>query len=421
MKKTTRRMITLLLALVMAFSVSSTCFALAHAETSYQGTASLTWASDNYLQLFSSLPNTTECAPSSLQSIPYSLSYSPVDSRDILNASLTFSLPLPNSVNTFFVSGQLKLLEITDTLTIWEGCLSGSHTIDSIDYKINVGLQKSVNSNAINAGVTLQPLSANSMSDYIFFSFGETVVPLNIATSLVNGIQSQSLPASDPVLLSQNSNWVLASDIAVHWPSNASFSGYAHAQDVYVDNNPGKVAVVVSCYTDNVNEYFLRHGFAGTTVDSISYNLEKTNNGNPFIVGLANHPSNAGNTFDISKSEFWEMIVSIAGDLGFPTSIVDILEALLSHSTGGVSITSTTENMTATVSFSSSDNSKIDPPGLPAIFQLGSFSPSAATFSATTSVRYRVVSIPTGAPTSTTFYPESPSISSPSFTVVASS
>ncbi len=357
---------------------------------------------DGFYNTFTSMNNAQEDnTPIPLEQqmkVDYTYTLSPQYNGELL-VNLDFVASANGMKVPISVEGLCREEYVSDELTVLFGCLSGNTDIFGDSYDVTVGFVKNVNSDQINAGVSLFKQGMTDISDAVRFSFGDTV----ITPEMVKNVPSKTYMDGDftnsTYDASSSSGYTYKTQVSADFDSVSAGGidipdGFASYLRLYYNQSIARVVLGLRTYTHNADRSFEfvedNGAYHSTTLDSCTIGLEKTNRGGVNILGLERYPE--GVTVP-SSNALSTIIANLLGDIfKLSGSAVNALEATLSAIGSGFTATvygDTDSDKSVLFKVGLFDQLDFDDTYLPVEFNLVSTGAQTSSFSGYSSVTYR--------------------------------
>ena len=311
----------------------------------------------------------------SVSSVTYSYAFNQ-ESNDIADVSLTALWSIGSVKVPVQVAGTVSAYTLSSGTTLWEGVLRGTALINDANIPALLGFSKFDDGTDIQANLTIQPTGLNA----IIFSFGQQIFTESIMQEISPPVTTSA--HTPTVTNSTSSEYVLKKMGYFLFPSG-NYSGYAQTTRVYYNPEYKTCVLALQSHCDTLTSTF----GAGSSayLNSLYYQLDRT--GAPYIAGFNYIPdSTTPTTTQLVLLSIFEDLLSL---LGIPTSTINTALGNLSSSV--TNLWSTAQSH-VTISFSTFSNANFDSisTGMPIELQIATNNEPSGTFTATTSIEYRV-------------------------------
>lgn len=323
--------------------------------------------------------------------VQYSGEYVLDEENAEMDISLDMMLNFSGEIYRFDANGTLCVYEDTNGRQYVDGLLDGNVTIDGVRCIANIGVQKFLDSDDIYASVVLQ--NATSWQILSAFSFGTPVLTVeNTDAKVVEEFAKTPNVSPEAVYGSYRAStpYSLVSTSYANY-SGTPVSGYAQRQRIYYASSLERVAIGVTSYSKNVNDYYKKNAgpldTVGTGVQEFTVELKRNNANAPsYIVGIEQNENYK------SQGQVAKLVMSIFKDafsaLGFPSTLID---AFFPAPGATVKISPNAPNVHKITLNAGMDSFSLDNTSYcaPVIFQMAHSSPSTDAYTATTTMTYK--------------------------------
>ena len=324
-----------------------------------------------------------------------------------LNALYTFDIDGSGANSPITVEGKLKTYEHADSFSIQMGILTGTAMIRDVSCAIRAVVQKEVNSDKLNAGITIVPANAHSLEDYIFFSIGEGIITVDMLPEwIVLGKTSslENVEAEENLSLKATSgSYELLSAAGNAFESGFEVPGLAQWTEFYHNPDINRLCVGTTSFTEDVDDYFSSGGISSTIVSLLEIGVKSEASDIPYIDNVHEIPESASTGEDFIDpdyisylTELLSDVFDVAGSYFAPFEIM--MEALSENNTVDVSVNASGSDSSVLFEYTTNlfylEDVSFDDTPMPVTFNLDTSRSAYGTFSAYSSIEYFTIYIP---------------------------
>lgn len=305
------------------------------------------------------------------------------------------------------VTGYMKDEKVTEQLTILSGILKGTTTINNNTYHVNAVVQKEYGSEGrINAGITMAPINAIDLTDFIFFAIGDPIVTTNMLPSWI-GSGSSNISSDEQTSQTSSGStrgYTYKGSDTAGFSSGYNISGNAQKLDLYYDSAINRTCVGVKSYTNTITNYFSVGGIADTIVSDLEIGMKGRSANVPYIVNVHEIPASSDEGSDFIDTDYISYLTDllsdvfdIAGSYFAPFEL--LMNALSRNHRLDVSVFTSGTDTSVTFEYSTSifymEDVKFDNAPMCVTFNLNSASTAYGWFNAYSNISYYTIYIPT--------------------------
>ena len=410
------RLFSLFLAVCMVFSSSALAIST---EAILSEKAEVYWIDniDNFTALFGlevgmepqSTENDTHTATHTLYIEPSqhnNIAGKKTEEQEI-DATYTFDIDGSGANTPITVKGKLKTYEHKDGLIIQMGLLTGTATIGGTSCAIRAVVQKEVEGNAINAGITIAPDNARGLEDYVFFSIGEGIVTVDMLPEwVVSGHSSLGEDIKMGTELPQrisSGSYELLSATGHAFDSGFEVPGLAQWTEFYHNPDINRLCVGTISFTEAVDDYFSSGGLSSTIVSSLEIGVKSEARDVPYIDNVHEIPESASSGEDFIDTDYISYLTGLLSDVfdvagSYFTPFEMLMEALSDNNKVNVSVNASGSDSSVLFEYTTNlfylEDVSFDDTPMPVTFNLDTSHSAYGTFSAYSSIEYFTIYIP---------------------------
>ena len=319
--------------------------------------------------------NTRALDESAIENISYTYSFQLCEDNVLSSDVHLWITMLVNEVEyPIELVGTVDACELSNGSILWMGPIRGIITIEGVEYLAIAAFVKL--EEKLQMSLTIQGTSSENAIDPIVITFGDDVLTEEVYNELEektetvdNNVISATAERYASFTGQRASNgFTTTSNIPVRF-TNSNVSGYGQRMKGYYDDDSRRIAISITSYCSNVDNYYNTLGFASTGVDEFVIELERGNNAYSYIAGMErfNFSLNKFGILTYIEGLFSDAMTLL--DVSFPT---ETISALLSGVEGVITKEIDSNIATVTVELGALDYANFDNsgPGLPIIFQL---------------------------------------------------
>lgn len=233
-----------------------------------------------------------------INSITYSNLRVNIENGRDSNCRMTFTLHVGPDSYEINVAGQLEERVLSESNSIFHGCLRGTVEIKGTKYNVTAGLTKAARVENVSAGIVLMPVGSGWSNDIISFAIGDYVVPENVSAILLGDNAYNTNAAAFNASALDNRGVVYGVSI------EAQITDYI-AQSIGAHVTPNMD--IVSAYVNEHFAYTDQGGGAWFSLDSLQVGVRESSN--MFnLVGIYTNDIESDDTYDDFRSLIWAVV-----------------------------------------------------------------------------------------------------------------
>lgn len=240
-----------------------------------------------------------------------------------MEASIDITLKLMNAEYHVIASGILPIYIDNENKEYVEGSLNGISVINNDVVLANVGLQKFVDKDDIYASIVLQDTVDYDIIAAV--SFGLPVLTVDNLDKAMLEKMSVSQNMETGRNIERATTYVLKGTDSSGF-SGTTISGNGQRIKAYYNTSASRVAIGVTSYTKNVNDYYEKNASSldtvTTGVSKFSISLSRTGSDNSYIAGIEKNDGYDQNQNGVAKAVL-QIFKDAFSALGFPSTLVE--------------------------------------------------------------------------------------------------
>ncbi|MFI3167847.1 MAG: hypothetical protein R3Y32_07025 [Bacillota bacterium] len=325
--------------------------------------------------------------------------------------SYTLNAFFGEETDTIQMDGIFTHKAMNDTVSGKFALLEKEVEINGVEYYMYADVSKDENSDKIFTSISLVPLNASGVSDYIFFSIGEPFVTIQMLNDLNNRGEEEMSVYGEP-RMSNASNYSTTNDVdfskyeekesttASIGSDTAAFIKMYHSQEY------STVAVtMVSNANELINE--VEHsGYAMIRPMNLEFGLQRVGSSSLQISGVEDPGFNSDDSTSVYVANYLSLVSGILGVWYKTPAVISNFISFLSSSIDGGEITGTDKDYTNNFSYLIDINNSyfwdFDDEVMTIVFGLGN--DGTASFKAYGQIKYQIQYIPVGSNYPSSYY-----------------